>query len=301
MKPTPRHYLEYALVRAFQLLLGLLPLRLAFALAWLLLRLVFHTLRPKRAQVAKRVRQVFGDQTPRRTIDRIAWLTLRNMVFNTIEMMRADRFDKTWVDRHMPDFGPQIGPVKKLIDQYGGIVITVPHYGNWDLAAIACRIYGIRMIAIASKQKNPLLNNWINRTRTHGTQIVERQSRASLRQVAEVLANRGALAILADISLKHQAIQVPFLGGTANVGEGVGRFAHNANVPILVAAPHRVGWTQFHFEVLDTLYPDPAAEPETDTRRLVAAVMAGFDRAIRADPGQWFWFNKRWILSSPKE
>lgn len=301
MKPTLRHYCEYYLVRAFQILLGLLPLRLAFAIAWIILKTVFLLLHPKRAKVAKRVKEVFGEDVPKKMINRIAWLTLRNMIFNAIEMMRADRFDQQWIDRHMPDFAPQIGQVKELIDRYGGIVITVPHFGNWDLAAIACRIYGIRMIAIASKQKNPLLNDWINRTRTHGTKIVERQSRASLRQVMEVLTNKGALAILADISMKRKAVQVPFLGGIANVGEGVGRFAVNAGVPILVAAPHRVGWTHFHFEVLDILYPTPGADSEEETKRLVTAVMQGFERAIRADPGQWFWFNKRWILSPPKE
>ncbi len=302
MKYSVRDMVEYGFVRTVQTLLGLLPLRLAFAFAWVVMKGVFWLgFGKKRRLVAERVREVFGAEVPEAEVNRIAWLSLRNMAFNMIEMMRANRFDRAWVDRNMPDFGPQIPRVIGLIEKFGGAVITVPHFGNWDLAAIACRTYDIKMIAISARQRNPLLNAWINRTRTHGTQIVERNTPSSLRRVTEFLRTGGAVAILADISMKHHGVSVDFLGGKANIGEGIGRFAYTSNVPVVYAAPHRVGWTKFHFEVLGVAHPDLQAPEEDEVKRIAQEVMSGFDKAIRNDPGQWFWFNKRWILSPPKE
>jgi lauroyl/myristoyl acyltransferase len=79
--------------------------------------------------------------------------------------MRAPRIDRAWIDRHIPAFRDHIGAVQALIAEHGGAVIAVPHMGNWDLAGWACHRYGIRMFSIAGKQKNPLVNAWINRQR----------------------------------------------------------------------------------------------------------------------------------------
>jgi len=29
---------------------------------------------------------------------------------------------------------------------------------------------------------------------------------------------------------------------------------------------------------------------------MTAAVLSEIERAIRQDPGQWFWYNRRWVL-----
>jgi lauroyl/myristoyl acyltransferase len=33
-----------------------------------------------------------------------------------------------------------------------------------------------------------------------------------------------------------------------------------------------------------------------DWRRMTQAIFSDIEQAIMADPEQWFWFNKRWIL-----
>ena len=41
---------------------------------------------------------------------------------------------------------------------------------------------------------------------------------------------------------------------------------------------------------------DKSLDDEADVRRLTEAVMASIEVQIRNDPGQWFWYNKRWVL-----
>ena len=37
-------------------------------------------------------------------------------------------------------------------------------------------------------------------------------------------------------------------------------------------------------------------DAEADIRRLTETVMASIEAQIRADPGEWFWYNRRWVL-----
>jgi KDO2-lipid IV(A) lauroyltransferase len=92
------------------------------------------------------------------------------------------------------------------------------------------------------------------------------------------------------------ALRVPFLGGEANVGPGMAQFARHANVPIYTVILTRQGWTR-HFATLHPpIFPDPKADPDQDLTRMTAEVFRIVESAIRADPGQWFWYNRRWIL-----
>ncbi len=296
MRYRLQHTLEYAALRALATLLNALPYRAALALAWLLARGAFHLVRFRRREALRRIREVFGAGLPAREARRIAWLSLRNLSFNVVEMMRAPTLDAAWVASHIPDFGRHIPAVQELIARHGGMVITVPHMGNWDLAGWACHRHGIRMFSIAAKQKNPLVNAWINRQRESGMTVLERGG-GTLKQILRLLRSGNVLAILPDVRMPTPDLPLPFLGGTANFGRGMAMFAITAQVPILLATFRREGWTRHALDVHPPLFPDPSLAKEEDARRLTAAVIERVDAAIRRAPEQWFWYNKRWVLT----
>lgn len=300
MRYRLQHVLEYAALRGLSGLLNALPYRAALAVAWALAWLTFHAARFRRRETLRRIREVFGPSTSAREAKRIAWLSMRNMAFNMVEMMRAPAIDAAWIDRHIPDFKNHMPAVNVLIDQYGGAVITVPHMGNWDLAGWACHRYGIRMFSIAAKQKNPLVNDWINRQRESGMTVLERGG-GTLKQIIKLLRSGNVLAILPDVRMPTPDLKLPFLGGTANFGRGMAMFALTAKVPIVPAILRREGWARHAFDRLPAILPDPSLDKEADARRMTAAVIAQVDAAIRRTPEQWFWYNKRWILTPIRE
>ena len=283
-------------MRVLAALLNALPYRAALAVAWFLARFAFHILRFRRRETLRRIRQVLGPELAARAARRIAWLSLRNLFFNAVEMMRAPRISAAWISRHMPDFPEHVPMVRELVRQHGGAVLAVPHMGNWDLAGWACHRYGIRMFSIAAKQRNPLVNAWINRQRESGMTVLERGG-GTLRQILRLLREGKVLAILPDVRMPTPDLLLPFLGGTANLGRGMALFAISARVPVLLACFRREGWTRHVFERDEPLLPDPALDKETDARRLTAAVAERVEAAIRRYPEQWFWYNKRWVLT----
>ena len=300
MRYRVQHVVEYAALRGLAAFLNVLPYRAALAVAWVLAFLAFHGIRFRRRETFRRIREVFGEEFPAREVKRIAWTSMRNMAFNVVEMMRAPSIDAVWIDRHIPNFTREIPVVKKLIDQYGGAVITVPHMGNWDLAGWACNRHGIRMFSIAAKQKNPLVNSWINRQRESGMTILERGG-GTLKQIIKLLRSGTVLAILPDVRMPTPDLKLPFLGSTANFGRGMAMFAIAANVPIILAVFRREGWTQHGFDHFPPILPDPSLAKDEDARRITAAVIAQVDAAIRRAPEQWFWYNKRWVLTPLRE
>jgi len=295
-----QHILEYAALRGSAAALNRLPYRAALTVAWVFAAFIFHVVRFRRRETLRRIHEVFGADMPARQARRIAWISLRNMAFNVVEMMRAPTIDTAWIDCHIPDFKTHIPAVKELIDRHGGAVITVPHMGNWDLAGWACHRYGIRMFSIAGKQKNPLVNAWINRQRESGMTILERGG-GTLKQIIKLLRGGSVLAILPDVRVYTPDLKIPFLGGTANFGRGMAMFAITAKVPIIPAILRREGWALHGFDHLPAILPDPSLDKEQDAARITKAVIAQVDAAIRKAPEQWFWYNKRWVLTPIRE
>jgi KDO2-lipid IV(A) lauroyltransferase len=291
-----KHRLEYAALLAIKRAANLLPYRAALMLGCLLALLGFYGLRFRRAEAIRRIRTVFGDSCSPARAKSIAWEAFRNFIFTAIESMRGDRLDAAWLKAHVDDRG--VFTIMLTLTAAGrGAVIALPHMGSWELAGAAYRVYGgIPFFTIAAKQKNPLFNEYLNRQRTRSGFDILVRGEGSLKLVLRNLKQGKCFAILPDVRMPTPALSVPFLGSFANVGGGMALFARQANVPIFPTVLTRQGWSHHTFSLLDPIYPDQALSRDEDMLRMTRAVFALFDRAIRDNPGQWFWYNKRWIL-----
>lgn len=287
--------LQYGMLLMFAGLVSILPYFLLLVIAWLVAAFLFHVVRMKRKVVTRRIRAVFGEDMPEKEVKRIAWISLRNIAFNVVEMMRASHITKEWVNHHVIGFEEKMPLAKALVAKHGGIIFAVPHMGNWDMAGWACSYNGLKIFSIAARQRNPYINGWIMRQREKGIRMLEREG-SVLKQVIRNLKDGQVFAILPDVRMRREDLAVPFLGGEANVGRGMAAFALAANVPIVPAVFMRKGWTKHEFVYFDPLYPDPAGDKTQEIQRMTASVMKTLDAAIQRNPEQWFWYNGRWIL-----
>jgi lauroyl/myristoyl acyltransferase len=295
MSVAPRHRIEYLALLAAAGLFRVLPHEAALALAWAGARLAFHVARFRRRETLRRIAAVFGTTLTPRQQRRVAWLSLRNLAFNLAELMRAGRFTPAWLERHVENYAPCMARLRELLARHGGLVVALPHLGNWDLAGVAVHQAGIPIFSVAGVQHNPLVNRWLNRQRGFGLHIIPRGSSA-LRQVVRRLRGGEVFAILPDVRTRRPDLEIPFLGATANLGRGMAQFARVGRVPVLPVTVRRVGWFRHRFDLLEPLLPDPTADAHSDLRRITTCVMTQIEAMIRAAPGQWFWYNKRWVL-----
>ena len=122
--------LEYFLLRFFCALVNVIPYALAMALARGFGWIGFHVVRFKRARTLERIRSVFPEKSPRECRV-IAVRSLQNVLQTGVEMMRAPKLDRAWMDRYVKDGSHYKGLLQEFVDEGKGVVIMVPHSGNW--------------------------------------------------------------------------------------------------------------------------------------------------------------------------
>lgn len=290
-----KHRCEYFLIRGLSRVVCLLPYRLALALGWVLALVAFYVVRFRVRTAISRIRSVLGDAVSHRQARRIAWISLRNLFFNGIEILRFPHMNRAWVERHAEVVNGE--EITACRDARQGAILAVPHMGNWDLAGVGTSLLGYPIFFMARRQKNPLTDAFLNRLRgVTGVETVMTDHRGALRQVVRNLKNGHIFAMLPDVRARETGVYVPFLGGIAALATGMEVFARRADVPIFPACAHRIGWTRHRWVVYAPVRADPAVEREADQQRIMEEVMQRFDTAIQTHPEQYFWYNKRWIL-----
>lgn len=287
-------YGEYATLRLFCGVVNLIPYRAAMAIAAFFGWFAVSVLGLHRRRTLERIGTVFPG-IGARDARRIAWRSFANILQTGVEMIRSPRLDRAWMDRHVVDGREYHRRLQALADEGHGVVVMVPHTGNWYMAAWSMARYGLPLVALAARQRNPAINAWMQR-QYGDIEILERGSARTMVEIRRRLAAGRVFAILPDLRVPQLDVEAPFLGGVANVSHAGAMFAVAAGAPVVVAAMRRERGKHV-FEHLATLRPDPAAaDRRTEAVRLTREAMALIDGFLHRHPEQWFWFNKRWIL-----
>ena len=290
--------LEYGALRCACALVNIVPYRAAMSAARVLGVVAFRVLRFKRRRTLERIMSVFPEKS-RREAEAIAVQSLQNVMMTGVEMMRAPSLDRAWMDRYVRDGLMYKDRLQSYVDEGRGVVIMVPHCGNWYMAAWSMAKYGLPLFAIAARQRNQKINAWM--TRHYGDiEVLDRDDRDTLARIRERLSAGRAFAILPDLRVRKRDVSAPFFGGMANVSRAGAMFAVRCGCPIVVAMMRREGG-QHVFDHLGTLRPDPAAtDRKAEAARLTRQALGMLDANIRRYPGEWYWYNKRWILEPPE-
>jgi len=301
MRVKTKHVAEYAILRAVGGLLQALPYRAALAVACALARLTY-AMAGRRVQTTKaRIREVFGDALSAREVDRIAWLSWRNLVFVGVDVLRLPRVTKKWA-RSVAKFGPALETLRAHQATGRGAILVTAHMGSWELGGTLSSLFGMPIVYVFADQKNALFNAYLTKLRTrHGATGIARGSGSTMKAVVRALKNGGFLAMPVDLRSPRPGFMVDFLGGRANVRTGTAVMAWLADVPVFPCVSRRIGWSRHEFRVCAPIVCDRTQPKQQAMAQLTQQVFSVLDEAIRAQPDQWFWYNKRWVLDPLRE
>ncbi len=297
MKYKPQHLIEYILLVIVAGLIRALPLRVALGLGWLVAAGSHFIGRVKVERTHERIRQVLGKETPKKEVRRIAWISWRNIFFNAIDALRFSKLTPKKIKKQpIASLEPKLTQILNELDT--GFVIATPHMGNWEIAGVAADLAGIPIFAIARKQKNPLIDGYINKMRqSFDLEILFTGAHVG-KGVVDRLKRGKVLAILPDIGSRNStALTVGFLNGQATIAPGAAQFAQLAHCPIYPICMRRIGWTKHTAVMLDPITPNPTLGKDEDQQRIMTQLMATISKEILKTPEQYFWYNKRWVLN----
>ena len=173
-----------------------------------------------------------------------------------------------------------------------GVLLVTGHYGNWEAAAAAVAARGIPVAAVVKALRNPLVDEQLKAARERlGIETID--MRDAPRRMPRVLARGGVIGIVADQDARSSGVWVPFFGVPASTYRGPALFALRFQAPVIAAVARRLpdGRYRIQGERMET---PRSGDLERDVTDLTRALAAHLESEIRKEPGQYFWFHKRW-------
>ena len=101
--------------------------------------------------------------------------------------------------------------------------------------------------------------------------------------------------------MKPRKMDMQYLGQPANLSAGIVMIAQHARVPILPVALVREGWFGHKWVPMTAIETQPGKNKKQERTEILQATLDQFSEFVMANPEQYFWYNKRWVLEPFEE
>ena len=185
------------------------------------------------------------------------------------------------------------------IEAKTGVIVAVPHAGNWDHAGAYFCAKGIRLVTVAERLKpEKLFLKFLAYRRAMGMEVLPLDGRV-LNTLEERL-NQGALvALVSDRDLSRSGIEVDFFGGTARMPAGPALLALRTKAPLITAFVSYTD-TGVHIEFRNIILPSSGDE-NSKVKEIVQMTAQYFEDGISESPEDWHMLQRIWIDGDFKE
>ena len=185
------------------------------------------------------------------------------------------------------------------IEAKTGVIVAVPHAGNWDHAGAYFCAKGIRLVTVAERLKpEKLFLRFLAYREAMGMEVLPLDGRV-LNTLEERL-NQGALvALVSDRDLSRSGIEVDFFGGTARMPAGPALLALRTKAPLITAFVSYTD-TGVHIEFRNIILPSSGDE-NSKVKEIVQMTAQNFENGISENPEDWHMLQRIWIDGDFKE
>jgi lauroyl/myristoyl acyltransferase len=281
----------YLLYRFMSWLGPILPVRTGRSVYEAAGRFFFRVAARPRAVVAANQAQVLGrpvDDPLVRASTREAFALYGRYWFDTFNVLGWDD------DRVVDAFRFEgIDLVEKGLADGKGVVIALPHTGNWDVGGRAMALRLAPVVSVAEHLKpEQLFALFLEHRRQLRMDIVDLSSDHVGRQLTKRLEENRIVALVADRDLSGGGVEVEMFGRTRRMPAGPALLALSSGAPLLSGPTFttRDGWV----EVLSEVSIEPTGRRKDDIVALTRVLAASFEKAIAAAPSDWHLFQPGW-------
>ena len=180
-----------------------------------------------------------------------------------------------------------------------GVIVALPHAGNWDHAGAYFCAKGVPLVTVAERLKpEKLFLKFLSYRESMGMEVLPLDGR-----VLETLADRlraGALvALVADRDLSRSGIEVEFFGAPARMPAGPALLAIRTQAPLITAF---VSYTDggVHIDFKSVMLPSSGSEREM-VQEIVQMTAVHFEDGISQQPKDWHMLQRIWTDGDFKE
>ncbi len=174
-----------------------------------------------------------------------------------------------------------------------GVVVTLPHSGNWDHAGSYFCAMGFPLVTVAEKLKpEALFNKFLEYRQNMGMEVLSTDSR-SMGTLMQRAREGALIALVADRDLSRSGVAVNFFGYPARMPAGAALLAVRTGIPLITA---HVSYTKggIHIEFNSVVVPSSGTESER-VSVVVQRCADLFAEGISRTPEDWHMLQRIWV------
>ena len=174
-----------------------------------------------------------------------------------------------------------------------GVVVALPHAGNWDHAGFYFCGMGFPLVTVAERVKpEALFNKFLEYRQNMGMEVLPLDGR-SMGTLLQRAREGALIALVSDRDLSRSGVDVTFFGHPARMPAGAALLAIRAGIPLITAFVSYTN-TGIHIEFNSVPIPSHGTEAERVTT-VVQACADLFAKGIIAHPQDWHMLQRIWV------
>jgi len=223
----------------------------------------------------------------------IALSAFMNLIDTVFGIMRRDGISKDEVVKNVTFEGDEI--VQKYKDAGKKIIFVTGHQGNWELLSQSIAIhFDITLVGVGRELDSALMDKVLRKNRERfNVEMVNKKG--ATKGCIKALSQGKAIGILVDQAIrKNQSIEVEFFGHKATHSPLASILSRKFDIALIPAFIQTEDYKHYHVKVYEPLPCVKTDNQEADLAQLTQAKADIMQKAIEANPKQWFWMHKRW-------
>jgi len=182
------------------------------------------------------------------------------------------------------------------LDAGNGVILALPHLGNWEAAGAKADAIGLRVLAAAEALSNQLILDWFKDVRAAcGIDVVIVGKGSSVTtDLMRRLRDNGVVALVADRDLSGKGVEVEFFGEKTTMPAGSVALADRTGAVLLPVGCYFAGGRGHKF-VIEAPVEIPDLPDRSDRIAVGTQALARrLESIIRLAPEQWHLFQPNW-------
>jgi KDO2-lipid IV(A) lauroyltransferase len=286
---TLRHWAEALPLFALSALAGVLPFGWLYPLGRCLGGFVFDGVRLRRSQTLRNLALAWGEELPPERRVQVARAAYRHFGGVGLELIAEWRQSPAKLVRRA-DL-QDIGVLREVLKEGKGALLVTGHFGNWEIIAGALQGAGIPLSGYAGAQHNPIVNRWINFNRRRAGNLPIHKD--DVKGLLTALKRNRVMAMVMDQHDSEKRYYVSYFGHPVSAAPGPATLARRTGAPVVFCTCTRGADGRYVFRARRLSVP-PQEDRDLDVLSLTQAIFDELERAVREEPGQYFWMHRRW-------
>jgi len=282
--------IEFFFIKVLYFIFSKISFKTAKILADFFAFIIRVVIRYRRSVVLENLHYVYRDKLPlnqKMLLKKI----YQNFTYIWFEMLQTTKISNANLNEHVHFHNLDL--VYKEKEKNCGVIMMSGHQANFEWIPMINGLLDINFSIIAKRQRNPYVNDFIQRSREkHGAKII--YTKSAIREGIRLLRSGGVLGIVADQDARKRGVFVDFLGKPSSTAIGPAIFHIRSKAPMIMFILVRKNYAQFDVYLEPVPIPDDLNAGEEAIKILTQAHAAALEKWVYKYPDQWLWMHKRW-------